>query len=92
MPSKSDGAADRCAPWGLRVDFTSCDAVGNDREVRTASRAQVRQPIHARGLSRWRAFATQLTPLTAELEAAGMLVGWDSTFPDRPTLGQTSAR
>jgi hypothetical protein len=41
------------------------------------SRAQVRQPVHARGLGRWRRYAAQLTPLIAELEAAGMLAEWD---------------
>jgi hypothetical protein len=49
----------------------------NDRDVRTVSRAQVRQRIHARGLGRWRAYATQLAPLIAELKAAGMLTEWD---------------
>jgi tetratricopeptide (TPR) repeat protein len=49
----------------------------SDREVRTVSRAQVRQPIHSKGLGRWRAYAAQLAPLIAELEAAGMLRQWD---------------
>jgi len=49
----------------------------SDREVRTVSRAQVRQPIHARGLGRWRAYASELAPLIAELDAAGMLAEWD---------------
>jgi tetratricopeptide (TPR) repeat protein len=50
----------------------------SDREVRTVSRAQVRQPVHGRGLGRWRAYAPQLAPLIAELDAAGMLAGWDT--------------
>jgi tetratricopeptide (TPR) repeat protein len=41
--------------------------------VRTVSRAQVRQPINARGLGRWRTYARQLQPLIAELERAGAL-------------------
>jgi hypothetical protein len=45
----------------------------NNRDVRTVSRAQVRQPVHARGLGRWRAYAAELAPLIAELKAAGML-------------------
>jgi len=48
-----------------------------DREVRTVSSAQVRQPIHGRGLGRWRPYAAELAPLIAELEAAGMLAEWD---------------
>jgi hypothetical protein len=49
----------------------------NGRDVRTVSRAQVRQRVHARGLGRWRAYATQLAPLIAALKAAGMLTEWD---------------
>jgi len=45
-----------------------------DREVRTASRTQVKQPINARGLDRWRGFAEELAPLIAELKAGGALV------------------
>ena len=44
--------------------------------VRTVSRAQVRQPVNARGLGRWRAYAAELAPLIAELD----LEGW----PDAP--------
>lgn len=38
--------------------------------VRTVSRAQVRQPINARGLGRWRTYAAELAPLIAELAPA----------------------
>jgi tetratricopeptide (TPR) repeat protein len=44
-----------------------------ERDVRTVSRMQVRQPINARGVGRWRGFATELAPLIAELENAGLL-------------------
>lgn len=44
--------------------------------VRTVSRSQVRQPVNARGLGRWRAYASELAPLIAELERAGSLQGW----------------
>ena len=44
-----------------------------DTRVRTVSRAQVRQPINARGLGRWRAFERHLQPLIDELIAAGSL-------------------
>jgi hypothetical protein len=44
--------------------------------VRTVSHAQVRQPVNARGLGRWRAYAEELAPLIAELEAAGCLAKW----------------
>jgi Flp pilus assembly protein TadD len=45
--------------------------------VRTVSRAQVRQPVNARGLGRWKQYATELQPLIDELQAAGMLEDWD---------------
>jgi tetratricopeptide (TPR) repeat protein len=44
--------------------------------VRTASRAQVRQPVNARGLGRWRAYERELAPLIAELDRAGSLAAW----------------
>lgn len=49
-----------------------------DRDVRTASYAQVRQPINARGLGRWRTYQAGLQPLIRELEAAGALAGWSN--------------
>jgi len=49
-----------------------------DNRVRTVSRAQVRQPVNARGLGRWRTYATQLAPLIAELEQSGALAAWHS--------------
>jgi hypothetical protein len=45
----------------------------NDSRVRTVSRAQVKQPVNARGLGRWRAFADELKPLIAALGEAGSL-------------------
>jgi hypothetical protein len=43
-----------------------------DSRVRTASRQQVRQPVNARGLDRWPAFASGLQPMIAELSKAGL--------------------
>jgi Tfp pilus assembly protein PilF len=42
-----------------------------DSRVRTVSRAQVRQPVNARGLGRWKTYARELAPLIAELHASG---------------------
>ncbi len=50
---------------------------GRDSRVRTVSRAQVRQPVNARGLGRWRTHALDLAPLIAELDSAGMLAAWE---------------
>jgi tetratricopeptide (TPR) repeat protein len=47
-----------------------------DSRVRTVSRAQVRQPINARGLGRWRAYAHELAPLISELDQADALASW----------------
>ena len=43
----------------------------SEGRVRTVSRTQVREPINARGLGRWRAYASELAPLITELERAG---------------------
>jgi Flp pilus assembly protein TadD len=48
-----------------------------ERRVRTVSYAQVRHPVNAHGLGRWRAFAAELGPLITELERAGALSGWE---------------
>ena len=43
------------------------------RRVRTASAEQVRAPVNARGIGRWRRYAEELGPMLAELEAAGIV-------------------
>jgi tetratricopeptide (TPR) repeat protein len=45
----------------------------SESRVRTASRSQVREPVNARGLGRWRQYASELQPLILELEQSGML-------------------
>ena len=47
-----------------------------DTRVRTVSRSQVRQPVNARGIGRWKAYEAELQPAIAELEQAGMLAEW----------------
>jgi Tfp pilus assembly protein PilF len=47
-----------------------------DTRVRTVSRSQVRQPVNARGLGRWRQYEGELQPLLTELEQAGALDAW----------------
>jgi hypothetical protein len=53
--------------------------------VRTVSREQVRQPVHSKGLGRWRGYAADLAPLIAELDAAGMLAAWNTVAPATAT-------
>jgi len=43
------------------------------RRVRTASAAQVREPVNARGIGRWRRYADGLKPMLAELVQAGLI-------------------
>jgi hypothetical protein len=43
------------------------------RPVGTASATQVRQPIHARSVGRWKNYAQALAPLFAELDGVGSL-------------------
>jgi hypothetical protein len=55
---------------GLPYDAACERFFEQDRPVRTVSRAQVRQPVNARGLGRWRAFESHLQPLIAALAEA----------------------
>ena len=61
-----------------------------DSRVRTVSRAQVKQPVNARGLGRWKAYATDLKPLIDELERAHALAGWRVGEPADLNTAQTS--
>jgi tetratricopeptide (TPR) repeat protein len=45
------------------------------RQVRTVSRNQVREPINARGIGRWRTYQRELTPMIEILSASGALDG-----------------
>ena len=53
---------------GLPYEPGCGDNTRNGDAVATLSSAQVRQPIHARGLGEWRRYARQLAPLQAMLE------------------------
>jgi tetratricopeptide (TPR) repeat protein len=53
-----------------------------DRKVRTASAQQVRQPINARGIGRWRRYASHLAPAIAELTLAGLVPASEVADPD----------
>lgn len=44
-----------------------------NRRVRTASAWQVRQPINARGIGRWKLYEAELAPVLRELAAAGLV-------------------
>jgi Flp pilus assembly protein TadD len=75
-----DWMADLPGTLARVLDFLGLDYDANcerffelDREVRTASRAQVRRPVNRAGLGRWRAYADHLMPLIDELIAGGVL-------------------
>jgi hypothetical protein len=61
---------------GLPHDPSCARFYESEDRVRTVSRAQVRQPVNARGLGRWRAYADELAPLIAEFEQAENLAAW----------------
>jgi Flp pilus assembly protein TadD len=61
---------------GLPHDPACARFYDRDSRVRTVSYAQVRQPVNARGLGRWRGYAHDLAPLIVELDAGGMLAAW----------------
>jgi tetratricopeptide (TPR) repeat protein len=47
--------------------------------VTTASASQVREPIHARSVGRWRCYSRQLQPLVERLQEAGIHVAHSAT-------------
>jgi Flp pilus assembly protein TadD len=54
---------------------TACERFyESDARVLTVSRAQVKQPVNARGLGRWRRYATQLQPLIDALTENGVVL------------------
>lgn len=66
-----EGVARRIvAHCGLEWDPHCVDFHKNERSVRTASVAQVRQPINARSVGRWRAYEAHLGPLVDALGPA----------------------
>ncbi len=56
---------------GLEYDRACERFYLDDRQVHTASRRQVRQPVNANGIGRWRHFEQQLAPLLESLEVNG---------------------
>ena len=64
---------------GLRFEAACLDHTSNRSSVATLSSAQVREPIHARGLGEWRRYQRQLQPLRELLD------------PDRPQASRSAA-
>ena len=57
---------------GLEWEPGCIETGGNTRAVNTASSAQVREPIHQRGIEAWRRYQPWLGPLAARLESHGL--------------------
>ena len=57
---------------GLAWEPACLDPGGNTRAVNTASSAQVREPLHQRGIGAWRRYEAQLQPLQARLAGHGL--------------------
>jgi len=57
---------------GLEWDEACLAFERNPAPVATASAEQVREPLHAAGIGRWRRFEARLEPLRIELERAGL--------------------
>jgi tetratricopeptide (TPR) repeat protein len=63
----------------------ACETFHQDeRRVRTVSRAQVKQPVNARGIGRWRSYEVQLAPLIAALREGGALADALRAIADTP--------
>jgi tetratricopeptide (TPR) repeat protein len=60
------------ARLGLAFEPACLDFHRNPAPTNTASAVQVREPLHARSVGRWRHFARQLEPLARMLRAAGI--------------------
>lgn len=69
------GTAQRLLDWvGLPWEDACIRFHEQEGAVATASAVQVREPVHARSVGRWRRYETQLTPMRAVFEAAGIVV------------------
>ena len=53
---------------GLDYEPACLDLAGNSRPVNTASSAQVREPVHTRGIAAWRRYERWLGPLQQRLD------------------------
>ena len=58
----------------LEWDPACLDFAANPAPVATASAGQVREPLHAGAIGRWKRYRTELEPLRALLEKAGIAI------------------
>jgi hypothetical protein len=70
---------------GLDWDDRVLGFFNTEREVRTASVYQVRQPIYDTSVSRWRRYETHLEPLLTALDPE-VVAPYDESVPDEPGI------
>ena len=58
---------------GLEVEDAMLAPQNQDRVVQTASRLQVREPVHTRSVEKWRRYEDLLKPARGRVEQAGIL-------------------
>ena len=74
LVADTEGQARRVLAWcGLDWQAAVLTPSGNDAPSTTASAAQVREPIHAGSVQKWRRYEAGLAPLRARLAAAGVV-------------------
>jgi len=61
------------AHCGLPIDAACLHPERNEAPVATPSSAQIREPVHRRGLDQWRRYARQLAPLRSALAEHSLL-------------------
>jgi hypothetical protein len=70
-----EGVARRLVAWcGLEWEPACLEFHKNKRPVRTASVAQVRQPLYTRSVARWKHYEPLLGGLFAQLAPSGVTV------------------
>lgn len=74
------GARRLVAHCGLPWDEACLSFHTTARPVRTASLAQVRQPIYSSSVGRWRRYEKELAPLMEALSGATSLAGYRASF------------
>jgi hypothetical protein len=66
---------------GLPWDERCLDFHRTERVVRTSSATQVRRPIYATSVDRWKVYETMLGPLIAELHSHARAAGDENAKP-----------
>ncbi|WP_242101265.1 MULTISPECIES: sulfotransferase [unclassified Lysobacter] len=74
LVTDTESQARRLLAWcGLDWDPAVLAPHSESRPVTTASAAQVREPVHAASVGKWRRYAAGLEPLRRQLQAGGVL-------------------